>query len=35
VVGAGEENKSTIGSDDTKNGLLTEVVPLIGLFTLA
>lgn len=36
VAGAGHENKSTIGSDETKNGLLTEaIVPFTGLLTLA
>jgi len=36
VVGAGHENKSTIGSEETKNGLLAEaIVPFTGLLTLA
>lgn len=36
VAGAGLENKSTIGSEETKNGLLTEdILPLTGLLTLA
>lgn len=36
VAGAGLENKSTIGSEETKNGLLTDAfVPLTGLLTFA
>lgn len=35
-TGAGEENRSTIGSEDTKNGLFIEgPVPLTGLLTFA
>lgn len=35
-AGAGDENRSTIGSEETKNGLFIEaIVPLTGLLTLA
>jgi len=36
ATGAGEENRSTIGSEGTKNGLFIEgTVPLTGLLTFA